>query len=217
MPDKVTLADGTEREVPTADEMTALQTKAAKADELDGTLKTLNTTLGVPEGQTLEEYAQELKESANPNWPKVRAALKQRDAILREKGIEINEAGEITNKPAGVSAEEAKTIAQQTIVEASANTTKSQLLSSITDAGEREVVKTYLDKLMALGGTAEENFDLAYSKAFPERRNDSVRSAMATTGGAPRISSGGQKDYSETEEGKDLAKSIGLSFAQDKK
>jgi hypothetical protein len=218
MPEKITLEDGSEREILTAEEQTALQTKAQKAEELEGTVKTLNESLGVPEGKNLVDYAKELKESANPNWPKFRAAMDNMKSALKEKGIETNENGEVVAKPLGITQEDAQKIASDQVTKALQENKKGELLGKISDASERQVVQNYLDKLMALGGTLEENYSIAYAKAFPERKIDPLKEVINSSGGAPRINnSGNAVEFATTEEGSALAKSMGLGFAQDKK
>lgn len=218
MPEKITLEDGSEREILTADEQTALQTEAQRAKDLDGTVKTLNETLGVPEGKSLVEHAKELKDAANPNFPKLRAVIHGLKTALQEKGIETNEEGEIVVKPVGMTREDAEKIAADQVNKTLSENKKGELLGRISDAGERQVVQSYLDKLMALGGTLEENYSIAYSKAFPERKVDPLKDIINTSGGAPRINNSGTPvEFATTEEGSALAKHMGLQFAQDKK
>lgn len=215
MPETITLEDGSTREIPTAEEQTALQTKAQQAED---TIKTLNESLGVPEGKSLVEHAKELKDSANPNWPKFRAAMASMKTALQEKGIETNEDGVVVEKPTGVTQEQAQELVSKQVKQELETNRKGELLGKISDEGERKVVQSYLDKLMALGGTLEENYSIAYSKAFPERKVDPLKDIINTSGGAPRINnSGNPVEYATTEEGTALAKTMGLRFAQDKK
>lgn len=90
-PLKVILEDGTEKEVPTDEELKALQDKANEVDSLKKQYEDI-----------VKEKA-ELEEGVNPNWPQVRKDIKRKENLekaLKDKGLIFGEDGKIIDDPA---------------------------------------------------------------------------------------------------------------------
>ena len=185
MPEKIVLEDGTEREVPTAEELKSLQETADKSKQ---ELETLQKELGIQEGVSITDSIKELKESANPNWPAAREKMKKLQTLAKEKGIDFDDNGNVVEKNTYNPADIDKKIADQT--NATIFSAKKEEVLSKYNTEERKVVEHYLNKLM----TGEEQtvgnvlrFQQEAEKlAFPDRKVDPVKQAFNTSGGAPR-------------------------------
>lgn len=200
MPKTIVLEDGHEEVVYSEEEVKPFQESAAKAEELSNQFDKLKTEMGVGEGQTVEEKLAELKENANPNFARYRTKFNSMEKELKKVGKEFAEDGTIiTDKQ--VSLEDVRKVAEEATVNALARTNRDKALSQFTSE-DKKVVEYYLDKLEATGGDFKENFELAISKAFPDRSSDIIRnSAIIGSGQGPLIKPVGTS-FTSTEEGK---------------
>lgn len=220
MPQEVEI-DGVKKTVYSEEEHEAAIAEATKQKEV---ITKLQTELGVEDGQPIEtifEKAKELKESANPNWQEARQVIKGMKEALKAKGVEVDENGKVKSNPQGVSMEEIqKTIKDsvaQAVGEATGNVRKESLLSGY-NAEDRKKIEPVLDKLMTLGGSLEENLELAEAKVFPGRVGNATRRVYNTAvgGGAPASAGGQTEKFDESADGKALGKTMNLSFAKEK-
>lgn len=186
MPETITLADGTEREVPTAEEQKAFSEQAEKFKPLSEQFETLKTELGLEEGETVADKLKELKESANPNWQKTRTLIKTLKNIAHEKGVEVDDDGNVVEKREGLTAEQAQKIADDTFAKRSIDTKKAETLSKFSKE-DAESIEAVFNKLQTLGGSFEENMSLAVSKIVPEQADKFNRAITSSGGGAPRV------------------------------
>lgn len=187
MPEKITLSDGTEREVPTQEEMTNFQNAHKELETLKPQFDSLKETLELQEGESLTDKISELKDSANPNWKEARTVIKNLKTALKEKDIEVDDSGNILSKPQSLTREEAEKIAEETYQKTATAGKKAEILSKFQEA-ERKSIEAIFDKLNAVGGSFEENMELAISKVVPSQKNNPLNNAVTFGGGgAPRI------------------------------
>lgn len=212
MPQQVEI-DGVEQTVYSEDEVKPLKTASEEAVKHKESLDKLGKELELGEGETLEGKIKEMKESANPNWKAARQVMNSMKTALKEKGVEVTETGEIKSNKQGLSQEEIQQMIDSKIAEGIGNATlkinKDGALAGY-NAEDRSKLEPVLDKLMALGGSLEENLSLAEAKVFPGRSSDATRRVYnsAVGGGAPL--SQNKEDFAEREEGKNLGNLMGL-------
>ena len=217
MPQKVEI-DGVEHNMYSEDEVKPLQASHEEVGKLKESVTKLQTELGIEAGQPLEtmfERVKEMKESANPNWKEARRVMNGMKAALKEKGVEVDESGQVKSNPKGVSSEEIQKMIDDGIAKG-INSATFKLNKDGALAGynteDRSKIEPVLDKLMALGGTLEENLALAEAKVFPGRSGSDTRRIYnsAVGGGAPLA--GNQKEnFAESNEGKNLGEMMGLN------
>lgn len=189
MPEKITLADGTEREVPTVEEQEAAATAQKQLEELKPVTEQFNKLkeeLEIGEGETLEDKLKELKESANPNWQKTRALIKTLKEAAKAKGIEVNDDGEVVTKPNTLTKEEAEKIAASTFSSLQNGEKKTKALANFPEE-EKKSIETIYDKLSVLGGTFEENMSLAIAQVKPETKGHPLDVVVSHGGGGAPI------------------------------
>lgn len=211
MPKEITLDDGTTQTVYEESEVEGFKTTAEKADKVVNRMTELREELGLKEGESATDKLNEMKEAANPNFAKYRAKYKAMESDLKKGGKEYDEDGNSIQGQKPVSMEEIEKMAQSATQKALFTEKRDALLKTVISDDDRKVVENYLTKLEAIGGDLNENFDLAVTKAFPDRSQDQIRASMAPgAGGVPRINSndGKSKDFTETDEGKELLESI---------
>lgn len=138
MPEKIILEDGSEREIPTAEEIAALQEKATAFESLSS------------EKTKLENQLKELEEGVNPNWREVRAKQKQLETVisnLKSQGKIVEEDGTIKDHQAPVAPEDVRGIAAE---EAAKITVQNHVDSKLNkyDSETRALVNKYYKKLI---------------------------------------------------------------------
>lgn len=223
MPQEVEI-NGEKKTVYFEDEVKPLQASHDEVGKLKESLGKFQTELGVEAGQPLEtvfEKVKEMKEAANPNWQEARSVIKSLKGALKEKGVEVDDkTGQVKSNPKGVSPEEIQKMIDDGISKGISGATfkinKDGALGSY-NAEDRAKLEPVLDKLMALGGTIDENLSLAEAKVFPGRQMSATRRVYnsAVGGGAAIAGEEGNK-FSESQEGKNLGKAMGLSAFQEK-
>lgn len=219
MPQKVEI-DGVEQTVYSEDEVKPLQTASEEAVKHKESLEKLSKELELGEGETLESKIKEMKESANPNWKEARRVMGSMKAALKEKGVEIDESGQVKSNSQGMSKEEIQKNIDEGIAKGISSATlkinKDGALNSYS-AEDRSKLEPVFDKYMALGGTIEESLSLAEVKVFPGRSSDATRRVYnSAVGGGVPLSGGQKENFAENEEGKNLGNLMGLSSFQKK-
>jgi len=195
--------DGTKENVYTEDEVKGYKQGAAKNKERKQSLAGLAKEMEVGEGETIESKLKEMKENQNANFGKYRKKFKALEKIAKEKGIKVDDDGEIIEGNKQMSADEIKKVTKDTVKDTLAGTAREQALSQYTDKKDRDLVEHYLDKLMATDGTLSENLELAEAKAFPGRNISDVKNANNNLGGKAPVNTGDKSvSFSDTEEGK---------------
>jgi hypothetical protein len=190
MPEKIVLGDGTEREVPTADEMKGFQEAKEQLEKIKPVteqFETLKTTLGLQEGENLTDKLKELQESANPNWQKARTVIKTLKQVAKDKGVDVDDDGNIITQQKSISPDEMQKIADETFNKRSAESKKADILAKFSKEDSASISAIF-DKLQSVGGSFEENMGLAIDKIIPNSSKDIFRSAITSAGGGgPRI------------------------------
>ena len=195
MPEKIILEDGSEREVLTEEEQKNLQAghdANLEKRQIVEDHKKFVESLELEEGQTVEEKIQELKEAENPDWKKMRTTLKTFKGIAKGKGIEFDDEGNIVEKKEGLTKEDVEKITDEKISGAEKKSLKVKALIGF-DKKDAETIGDVFDKLDKLGGTFEENMELAIDKVLPGQGANALKIAInAPGGGQPRQSKVGE-------------------------
>ena len=202
MPKTVTLDDGTEEEVYTKEEVEGYQKGSDKNKERKEELSQLREKLEVGEDGKIIDSISELKENANPNFAKFRKKHTAMEKELKEKGVTLDDDGNIIDGEARMTSEEVQAMVDKGVdLKLSGNAEENALAQF--EGEDKKLVKHYLDKLIPTGGTLEENLELAISKAFPSRDvNDIKLSISSNGGGRPAMQKSGKpKAFTDTPEG----------------
>ncbi len=208
MPEKITLQDGSEREVPTDEELKNLQAghdaNASKKPIVEEYTK-MKEALDLKEGQTVDDRLKEMKESESPNWKAMRESNNSLKAKLIELGQTVDDEGKVTEKVEGLTQEDVQTTVDNSLL----SQKKEALLQNYT-AEQRKTIEPVLDKFMSVGGTLEENFNLAVSRSFPDEKIDTVKQVFHNSEGNAPIRKD-NNDTSMSDDVKDLGKKMGLT------
>lgn len=196
MPEKLILDDGSEREVPTAEELVDLQTKATRAESAEAKLSEIE---------------------GDKNWQKVRPTLdfaKKARKILEEKGIKVDDEGNVIESApapaASFSAEDidkrARDAARSTTAEMFFSQEKDRAFATL-DKDAKSVAEHLYTKL-SQGETLtsekhQEILSLSISAAKPARAN----SSFYVDGAPPRFESQGAPSPAAL----DIANNFGIS------
>jgi len=194
------MEDGTEREVPTADELAAL---TAKATELD-TVKA-----------EYEKTKAELAQAENPNWKALRTQAEQMRAKLAEKGVQFDGSGNPLpeGQVAQVKPEEifntARDAAKGVLIEDTFNKSIAKL-----DKDSQSLVKRHYDKLTSGETIDSGNIDFFIKAAMGAAgvTTAPVRSSGNMYGGEPGVPSEAQ---ATKQRGLEIAKELGYKIKTD--
>lgn len=196
MPRKLFDEDGSPIEVPTEDEIKAIET--AKAD--------------------IEAKMKDLEAESNPNWKAARDKMKELESRNEEYASKLKEAG-VKLESASLSREDIERIAQD---KAQSMFLERSVESALKGTfGEKyESAKRLFDKLTH-GETLDEAKvgktikHVAGALGFDDPK-DAIHRAVASVGSAP-IFEPKTESYAETAEGKGLAQAMGISIEEPKK
>jgi len=206
---KVFDEDGKELEMPSQDELKGLQEKAekaGKADELEGLVKSVRDTLGLGETEDVIDALKVMNEAANPQWKAARQKIDRLQTFIKSnfKGAAVDEDGNpvIEEKIDIHTVEErARGAARQEIYGQEINKHLQKYPKE-----EREVVKKYFDKLIAgeevNSETIPQFIEQAESAAFPKKPG--LR-GVTLSGKEPQLEIKEGQDFSDTEQGKQIA------------
>ena len=215
MPEEIELADGTKRTVPTEEELKELQSSQETLKQKDEQLNKFNELLGLDEGQSYEDKIQELKDSANPNWQKMRKSYNEMKKTLKDKGVEIDDdTGQIKTNTNNLTEERVAEIIKENLSSFKQESTSANALSKFNEE-DKEKIQPVFNKLMELGGSIEENLSLAEAKVFPGRDTNTAKNAFNNADGSGAPAGGGSNDtFDTTGEGETVAKAMNLSFSK---
>ena len=183
------LSDGTEREVPTAEEQKeylAAKEEVEKLKPLSEQFDKLKATIDLKEGEDISEKMKELKESANPNWQKARGVIKTLKEIAREKGVEVDDDGNVIKKQESLTAEEVRKLAADTYAAGSIDAKKKDVLSKFNE-DEAKSIGDLFDKLQAAGNNFDVNMEAAINVIVPNRVDIFKKAITRGGGGGPRV------------------------------
>ena len=213
MSKEITLEDGTKETVYTEDEVAGFKAGDEKNKERKETLNQVKEKLGVGDGDDLLAKADAIKESNFGKYHKKHRAM-EKDAKSRGKefdddGNDVSKAGEgegeATQAP---SMEDTRKIAADTTQEVLDNNTITSQISGYTEE-QKTTIKNLYNKAKTLGGSLQENLDLAISKSVPnDTRSASANAFNRSGGGAPVIGAGNNKVSAE---GEAMGKAFGNS------
>lgn len=219
MPETIKLADGTEKEVPTQEELDALNDKATKYDDVAPKLEKLGGDFDFDSlPQTLEEKEklskelEELKENLDPqarNFGELRSKTKRLEMALKDKGIELDNEGNVVEKPDYLSKEEAAEMAKKTASETYIDIEKNRLLNQIENKEKRELTQHYYDKLTAGEAVSVENLHEFMRNASKIVGDVEINPSVNTLSGKPpKTEEDQRKDFSDTDEGDKMRQEI---------
>ena len=211
MPETIVLEDGTEREVLTDEEKINLQ-KGHDANKEKKPIveqhQKIIESLELKEGQTVEERLQELKEAENPNWKKTRETLKILKDAAKEKGVEIDDEGNVVGKGDALTSEKIQEIANQTFQNNQIKAQKDNALSQFSKDDAKNISDVF-DEIKIPGATFEERLGIAIERVLPGQGENALKQAINNPGG------GGPKPSKPGDVSSDLkdfgAKQFGLS------
>jgi len=208
MPKEIELEDGSKETVYTEEELNEYKEKSEKTEEQKERLSKLGEDLGLEEGQSVEDKIQELKENANPNFGKYRKKFNALEKIAKEKGVQIDDEGNVVSGDTKINAEEIKKIVEEQTLETLSSNKRKDVLSQYEEE-DKKLVEHYLDKLVVTGGSLEENIKVAERLAFPDRDISNVKLINnGVSGGAPRRQDPNKKTFTDTEEGKKMLEQL---------
>ena len=209
MPEKIILEDGTEREVPTEEEIKNLQNADEKNKERKEQETKLREELGIGEDEDLWPRVQELKESESPNWKAVRDGGKKKEKEIADLKDKLKESGVETGENKSLSQEDLDKRISEKISDTTLKNKREELLLGYNDVKEKELMEHYIDKMMT--GEEQTIANLIKAKeeaerlAFPERKQNLVNKVMNAPGS-------GSFSLSKNDKVSDDAKIIGKSI-----
>lgn len=190
MAEKIILQDGTEREVPTADELAAF-TKAQQD------LATAQA-----------ELAKFKDNPADKNWRALNEKADRLKAALIAQGKEVGEDGTVTEKTKMPTFEEIEAKTRSITSEMLLGQQKNTMLSKF-DPETKKVVEHYYNKLVTGETVTPENMEKFISEAaklaIPE---SATQKGFSVNGQPPRFKTETGSGFGDTDLGKQLAKEI---------
>jgi len=222
MPETITLEDGSEREVMTDDEVSALKEQVDGATEATGQLTKLRTDLGIDDKANIEDTIKQMQEDADPNYKTMRESLTNIKKTLKLKGIETDESGNPVEKPTGLTDEQIGSKIEESVKVATYKNEKARFLAQHSDE-ERAVIENTLDKLMVGEEQSIQNlYKFGKQSAdinFPNKVSPIQKIFNTPAGGVPiPPGEGDEKGFGETAEGEGAGKAMGLpAFNQPEK
>lgn len=204
MPEKIILQDGTEREVPTAEELAALQQASTKVVELETSLKTKD-----------EEHAnkvKELDEMINPNWKAAREKIERLEK-LEAQGKTLDGEGKVVDKSPQINPDELVTKAveagKSAAMTALLDERKKTLLGKY-DKDTKTVVEHYFNKLITGEQLNLDNMEKFMKEAEGLANPQALPNNLppAPNGAPPRFQSADGKSFAESDQGKNIANEI---------
>ena len=211
MPETIELADGTEREVPTAEELTNLQAghdaNIGKRDAVKE-YNELTTALELKEGETVQNRIDSMKEEANPNFAKLRTKMKALEVAAKASGVELDDDGNAKEKNETLTKEDVSNIFLKQSEKTASEAFKANALKGF-DKNDSKTIGEVFDKISSVGGTLEENMELAIEKVLPGRGGDALNQVINNGGGGgPKPAKAGEASQEIKEFG---ANALGLT------
>lgn len=207
MPRQITLEDGSQMEVPTDEELTALRTKATQADTLSVDIATLKQ-----QKEALEN------DPATKNFTVLRGINQKLTDALKKQGKTVAEDGTVS--------EEKKSLTEEEIEAKMKKVTQGEILAAQKksvfakfDEEKRKVVEHYFNKLTAGEEVTPDNIDKyvreAQQLADPQAANAKPRH-ITVNGQPPKFTPNDPNAFGSTEAGKGIADELygGLSYTK---
>ena len=177
-------------EEKTPEQIAELEAKAAKVDTLEEQIK------GMVPGADLEKAKADLKQAQddmNPNWPKTRAIIDNLRKVAKEKGVEVDDDGNVRSNPNNVNMDDLVKRAEEAGRSSARNELLGTHLQSRLSGYDKEsatLVKHFYEKMTNGETVTIDNMDkfvqMAHSAAEVESGSVIKNTSRATN------SSGGQ-------------------------
>lgn len=207
--------EGDEVKVPAEETIAELQKQQEFVDSLKKDLE-------IGDGDNLEEKIKELKEGVNPHWGETRKQIKMLEKtieVLKSQGKTIDENGNIVDSK-GQDIEELKKAARE-------EARKELILDRIEDSldvydeEEKKVINHYFKKLTAGEELTVKNVEEFIDKAIKAsglgvKQVDEAKRSINRIGTKSSGGAGGNKNFSDSDAGKDLLKMMNINI-DDKK
>lgn len=197
MPESIILEDGSERSVPTAEELSTLQEAATKKAELEAEL--------VKQREELEKIQ---KDPVQANFRKTREIIDRLSGKIKELGHDVDADGNIIQKKADVDRDEILSEAEKRTKRVLVDNAVADYLSKF-DKDTQEVIKVKFQKLSSGEEVGLDNvrsyLDEATRIAVPERSQ--INPAYYTNGAPP---SWKKEDTVVTEGQREMARALGI-------
>jgi len=204
MPETITLEDGSTREVPTKEELDALQQASTKVAEFETTLKTKED-----EWKKKEE---ELNGMVNPNWKAAREKIERLEK-LEAQGKTLDGEGKVVDKAPvinpdelmGKAVEAGKSAAMSALLEE-----RKKTLLGKYDKDTKTVIEHYYNKLITGEQLNLDNMEKFMKEAEGLANPQALPNNLppAPNGAPPRFQSADGKSFAESDQGKNIANEI---------
>lgn len=201
--------DGNEFDMPSKEELEDLKSKNGKVEEYEGLVKNVREALEISEDDDLIESIKLAKEASNPNWKSTREKIAKLQTFIKAniKDASLDEEGNVTME---------EKIDPKAIEESARKAAREEIFGQEINkhlekypADSREAVKKYFEKLSAgeelNSETIAKTMDEAGSIVVPKPASNP---GTNLSGGEPRIKIEDGQDFSETEQGKEIAKEV---------
>jgi ferritin-like metal-binding protein YciE len=201
--ERIILEDGSEKEVPSDEELAEMKAASERAKELETKLEETSNLM------------KELEEGVNPNFRAMREKQKILIEQLKKEGKEVDENGNIVDPNTNFNAEEIMKKAEETGKRSALQTLLEERKNSFFkkyDAETKQVVEQYFNKLSTGEELTLDNVEKFIKQAEQlsnvSEENSSIVSVPAY-GSTPKFKVENQKNsFAETEEAKNIAKEI---------
>ena len=200
----------------TQEQLDELQTKAEKVEELEKYKEDSQAAKDNYEKEKAEWEAKEkeYQEAVNPNWQKTRKQIDALKSVAKEKGIEVDDEGNVINSQQNISMEEienrAKAIAKQEYLGNSID----KALENYDDES-KGVIKHFFDKLIVGEDVTIGNFNKFIRQAENAAKlemGDNFKTVPNVDGSSPRKPN---ETALEDSKAKNLGQNMGLNFAKE--
>ena len=203
MPETIILEDGTEREVPTSEELDAFKASGEEALKLKIDLEANNKTI------------EDLKANQDPNYKKLREALVYKDTIinnLKEEGKTLDENGKIVDAEQKVDAndiiKQATESSKKAVIDSLIAEKKNKLLEKYDD-DQKGMINHYFDKLTAGEEVSLDKVENIFNQAAGVALPPEDIKTPNVNGNAPSFNTTNKKnDFAESDEGQAVLKEI---------
>lgn len=209
MPRSIVQEDGSQIEIPTEDELKALQTKATQADTFSAEIATLKK-----QKEDMEN------DPVNKNFSTLRGINQKLTEALKKQGKTVLDDGTVTEEKKVLSEDEIESKMKKIAREEQLATKKREVFARFGEE-QRKVVEHYFNKLTAGEEVNSDNIEdyvkEAHFLADPQAVNSKQRH-ISVNGQPPRFAPDNSNSFGSTDAGKAIADEIfgGLSYSKKK-
>jgi len=205
MPKEIEGEDGKKETVYTEEDVAGFKAGDEKNKERKEEINGLREELGLGEEDDLKENVTELQ---NSNFGKYRKKFKGMEKELGEGGKKFDDDGKEIDEggQAPMTEEQVKRSATDATKEVLDENTVNSQLSGYSEE-DRKSIKALYVKAKAMGGSLQENLDLAIDKIIPPEKRSASSAAFNNSGGGAPVSGAGKRKV--TQEGEAMGKQFG--------